>query len=215
MKAAQYQPLQRFLMRRLPLITAVMFLGCAQSAFGQWAASPSPSPNNNIYYNAGNVGIGTNNPGDVLHVSNAVRISPFTPNTSGSYINGGAALRLINGNIYAESEISSIQFGGMYNPSGTQTDAFYNYIDWSNGWLRVRNNQQTKIQIGGGDEWGRQDIYFNPGGGKVGVGTTTPQAKMDIAQSGSFNSTSPGLGRYGLHLTPTDTTQNNAVGITF
>jgi hypothetical protein len=130
----------------------------------------------------GNVGIGTAAPANSLDVNNVVRISPFSPNTSGSYINAGAALRLMNGNIYQSggSETSSIQFGGMYNPGGTQTEATYNYVDWSAGWLRIRNNQQTKIQIGAGDEWGRQDIYLNPTAGNVGIGTTSPASRLEV-----------------------------------
>jgi len=61
MKTAQCQLRKRFLIRGLPLVIAMMLLGCAQSALGQWA-SPSPNPDNNIYYNSGNVGIGTTNP---------------------------------------------------------------------------------------------------------------------------------------------------------
>jgi hypothetical protein len=154
----------------------------------------------NINYTSGKVGIGTSSPGDILHVSNAVRISPYSPNASGSYVNAGAVLRLLNGNIYQSggSETSSIQFGGMYNPSGSQTDAYYNYIDWSAGWFRIRNNQQTKIQIGAGDEWGRQDIYFNPTGGNVGIGTTTPGYKLDVSGNtnvtGNLNITANGAG---------------------
>ena len=152
-----------------------------------------------VFNNDGNVGIGTTNPTDKFHVNNAIRISPFSPNAAGSYLNAGAVLRLLNGNIYQQggSETSSIQFGGMYNPTGSQqTDAYYNYIDWAAGWLRIRNNQQTKIQIGAGDEWGRQDIYFNPDGGNVGIGTTTPGSSFPVTTSLdvlSRNSVSAGL----------------------
>src|SRR5712671_150719 len=39
------------------------------AAQGPWLVSPSPTPTNNIYYNAGNVGIGTNAPDQKLVVS--------------------------------------------------------------------------------------------------------------------------------------------------
>jgi hypothetical protein len=138
----------------------------------------------------GNVGIGTATPADKLHVSSGVRISPFTPNAAGGYLNTSAVLSLMNGNIYQTggSEVSTIRFGGMYNPSGTQIDAAYNYIDWSAGWFRIRNNQQTKIQLGAGDEWGRQDVYINPNGGNLGVGTAAPgnSTKFQVAGNGLF-----------------------------
>jgi hypothetical protein len=168
---------------------------------------------------SGNVGIGTNQPGDILHVNNAVRISPYTAGTSGSYINAGAVLRLLNGNIYQSggSEISSIQFGGMYSPSGTQTDAFYNYVDWSAGWLRIRNNQQTKIQIGAGDEWGRQDIYFNPSGGKVGIGTTSPLSPLHvkIATNDTFAINGHANLGDGVQIISVDESGNTAKGMEF
>ena len=143
-----------------------------------------------IQRSSGNVGIGTSAPADSLHVNNVVRISPYSPNTSGSYVNAGAALRLLNGNIYENAQPASIQFGGMYNPTGTTpTDAVYNYINWSYGWLRIKNNQQTKIQIGGGDEWGNQNVLLNPDGGNVGIGTTSPGSLLNLA--GAFGATPP------------------------
>src|SRR3989442_384101 len=69
MKSTQYSSKREFLTSGLLLLAAIMLLACAQSTFAQWNASPSPSPNNNIYYNAGNVGIGTTNPGEKLTIS--------------------------------------------------------------------------------------------------------------------------------------------------
>ncbi len=61
----------------------------------------------------------------------------------------------------------------------------------------------------------------NTGGGNytfpanVGIGTGSPNAKVDILQSGTINTTTPGTGRYGIHLTPADTVVDKTVGITF
>ncbi len=51
--------------------------------------------------------------------------------------------------------------------------------------------------------------------GNVGIGTNSPNAKLDISQSASFNTTTPGTGKYGLHLTPSTLTADYATGITF
>lgn len=51
--------------------------------------------------------------------------------------------------------------------------------------------------------------------GNVGIGTASPQAKLDVFQSGAFNVTTPGTTRYGLHLTPQNATVDTAAGITF
>jgi hypothetical protein len=69
----------------------------------------------------------------------------------------------------------------MYNPSGNQAQqATYNFIDWSSGVLSIRNNQEPKIQVGGGLEWGNQNVLINPVSGNVGIGTTNPQHKLAV-----------------------------------
>src|SRR5258708_7812834 len=67
MKSTQYSSKRGFLTSGLLLLAAIMLLACAQSTFAQWA-SPSPNPNNNIYYNSGNVGIGTTGPSQKLQI---------------------------------------------------------------------------------------------------------------------------------------------------
>jgi hypothetical protein len=59
------------------LAVVIMLLVSAQSAGAQspWLASPSPSPNSNIYYNAGNVGIGTTSPNTPLDVNGAIALA--------------------------------------------------------------------------------------------------------------------------------------------
>jgi hypothetical protein len=137
-----------------------------------------------MVWRAGNVGIGTASPSDRLHVNDVLRISPFSSGQGGNYLEASATLKLLNGNIYNNGSggaVSRIVFGGMYNPSGNQAlDFAYNYIEWNSGWLLLKNNQQTKIQIGAGDEWSRQDIYMNPTGGNVGIGTTSPMHKLAV-----------------------------------
>lgn len=51
--------------------------------------------------------------------------------------------------------------------------------------------------------------------GNIGIGISTPGAKLDVYQSGTFNATTPGTAKYGIHLTPIDTVVDKAVGITF
>jgi hypothetical protein len=135
--------------------------------------------------NGGNVGIGTANPQAKLDVNNSVRISPYAAGAVGvGYLNTGVELKLLNGNIYnpENDSGSKILFGGMYNPSGSSPcDAIYNSILWSYGKLKIRNNQQDKIIIGGGDEWGQQNVSINPQGGNVGIGTENPAYKLDVS----------------------------------
>jgi hypothetical protein len=51
--------------------------------------------------------------------------------------------------------------------------------------------------------------------GNLGIGTTTPQTRLDIAYEAAINTTTPGITLYNLHLTPSSRTPTNAVGITF
>ena len=132
----------------------------------------------------GNVGIGTTNPGTKLHVNSAVRISPFTGGEAGSTYLTGADARLViaDGDNY-DGNYGGITFGGMYVAGGLRHSAEYTHINWGAGFLRIKNNQQDKILIGGGDEWGQQNISLNPTGGNVGIGTTGPQTKLDVTGS--------------------------------
>jgi hypothetical protein len=74
----------------LGLVVAGVLLGCAQSVTAQWSpiANPTPSPGTNIYYNSGNVGIGTSAPSAPLHVKGTLA----APATSGSAQNGFSRL---------------------------------------------------------------------------------------------------------------------------
>jgi hypothetical protein len=73
MKLKQGVSTRRVLVKSLVLAGVMMLLGCTQNITAQWNPGPSPSPNNNIYYNAGNVGIGTASPSNVLTVRGAVQ----------------------------------------------------------------------------------------------------------------------------------------------
>ena len=80
------------------------------------------------------------------------------------------------------------------------------------GGLPVGTTSQTLRHDG--TNWVANSNIFNTGT-NVGIGTITPQARLDIMQSGAFNITTPGTVRYGLHLTPQNATPDTAVGITF
>ncbi len=70
MKTKHLSSKRKFLVRGVLLIAAIMLWGNSQHLCAQWSGTT------NIYYNGGNVGIGTSTPGVKLEVSG-------TPATSG------------------------------------------------------------------------------------------------------------------------------------
>lgn len=90
MKTTSHSLERHFLVRGLLLLgTAIVLFGCAQNISAQWNPSPSPSPNTNIYYNGGNVGIGTTSPNYPIDVlGNAQWVARFkkTDATNGGII---------------------------------------------------------------------------------------------------------------------------------
>ncbi|MDX6403186.1 MAG: hypothetical protein QOH70_641 [Blastocatellia bacterium] len=79
MKIIQHLSQRRRPTSSLVLAGMIMVFGCSRNVSAQWT-SPSPNPNNNIYYNSGNVGIGTTTPNTAKLVvsdtlQNAARIA--------------------------------------------------------------------------------------------------------------------------------------------
>lgn len=126
------------------------------------------------------VGIGTRSPGAKFQVNSTMLVAPFVPGESGNYLTDeGARITISDGNIY-DNVHGGISFGGMYVENGVRYNATYNHIEFGSGYLRIRNNQQTKMFIGSGDEWGNQNIILNPGTGNVGIGTLTPSERLSV-----------------------------------
>jgi hypothetical protein len=136
-----------FIVRSFLLLTVIVMLGATQTAFAQWS-SPSPNPNNNIYYNAGNVGIGTTSPFTKLQVNGVATISAGDVDA-----NNVAGWRL-------------------------QTYSGDSYLDNHGG--------HTYFRVGAGaSENGaaRTVMTFDNAKGNVGIGTTSPASKLEIAAS--------------------------------
>ena len=127
-----------------------------------------------IYYNGGNIGIGTTSPTHVFHtVGSEYSDSVNSLSTSVTY----AKLRFQTGPEVNGSSLSKFQ-----GTTGTgATTRWYN-------------------QISNGAGTTSYDMLINPFGGNVGIGTTNPLTKLQISDSGnstlkivSTNATSPGI----------------------
>ena len=137
-------------LKKTSLLHAISFgllavLGYAQTARGQqWGTDPNNS--NNIYYNAGNVGIGMMSPTSLLHVNGDVRAN------RGSF--GGA------------SPNYDLQ---VYSATGADRSVFAAGVSgFSNGF---------KIDY----MHSAQAMKYTFVDGNVGIGTTSPREKLEIA----------------------------------
>jgi hypothetical protein len=113
----------------------------------QWTTSGS-----NIYYNAGNVGIGTASPGSALDVRGTLRLSG---STSGHV--GLAAAAVAGSTTYTL-------------PAG----------DGTNGQVLATNGSGTLSWTSGSSQWTTtgSDIYYTTG--TVGIGTTSPAFPLEV-----------------------------------
>ena len=176
------------------------------AAQGPWLVSPSPTPTNNIYYNAGNVGIGTNAPDQKLVVSaNSATTLPASPGiiqvfgANGAQpiaaIDGFAAtpvylLRRANNTAASPSAVQANDLMGAFGVAGYGSTAYQgtrarvgffaseNWTNSANGTYMVFNTTANGAASAGGIERMRID-----NAGNVGIGTTSPGGRLDISQT--------------------------------
>jgi len=147
MKTKHFFLKQTFLVRGLLLATAIMVLGSAQHLNAQWSTNGT-----NVYYNGGNVGIGTSSPS-----------APFTIITTGNTVDGTYYSTLTirkTGDTY-----SGLRF------DKNSTALFRMGTDPSNNFVIARLTGP-----GAPDD----SAFYLTQNGYVGIGTTTPGRKLEI-----------------------------------
>jgi len=165
-------------------ITAPYFIGDGSlltdvNGSSQWTTSGT-----DVYYNGGNVGIGTTTPKNKLDVEGGLAVGATYSGTSTAPSNGA----IIEGNV----GIGTTAPGSKLDVAGdiTLSNGGYIYSDNANVYLKVDYNTGLEMHYGGAkisvgsdvvnlqtSDTTRLSIITN---GNVGIGTTAPKNKLDI-----------------------------------
>jgi len=135
-----------------------MLFGCVHHASAQWSTNGT-----NVFYNGGNVGIGTNAPTSILQIA-----SPSGTNT------------LVNLNTISTSGASQLSF----QENGVNK-AYVEYVNSAFGTTSRQNNLEFYNASASGGIALHVNNSSTPGflltsSGSVGIGTTSPGKKLEI-----------------------------------
>ena len=138
------------------------------------------SAQSNSWFNAGNVGIGTDNPDRKLHVKDVnIVVSEFEGTNTGSLMD------LVNSN-------SSQLYNGIRFTQGTTSRMAITHI--------ADGTTKGYVQIGNSWATGSEILVVDGRTSNVGIGTTSPGGKLDITYAGTGGTGTFGIGE-GLNIT--------------
>lgn len=147
---------------------------CLHTVGGGGGSSPWTTSGSDIYYNSGNVGIGTTNPNSTLDVKSAAPTLYVTNSTSGSWNEDDVFGTL---GFYSEDPTLATLPGlnAAIKAIHTRTGTGHTYADAGLGFYTLPNDPSTSLQE-------RMRITHN---GDVGIGTTTPDGPFEVEISGT------------------------------
>jgi hypothetical protein len=168
----------------------------ATPASGQWMTSGS-----NIYFNTGNVGIGTSSPAAKLDLSASQGPNLIIRDSDGG--SGRTGIQFVNNNIhYIAADDASEEVFGIYSGFGNNRT----YAAKLNVHGPATNNWGNYIGLTHDGTHGR--IYsdagylvLEPAGQRVGLGTDTPTQSLDVNGNARFRSIGSGTSAGAVHRT--------------
>ncbi|WP_413944109.1 beta strand repeat-containing protein [Bdellovibrio sp. HCB-162] len=164
-----------------------------------------------IYYNSGNVGIGTSSPRSSLDVNGGIRAIPGAPandsaNAGYSFgANGDTGMFLVNNTGPADGDImfysnANPKMTITYNNVGIGTTSPVSKLNvhgtHGNAAISTITATGTSSQMNMGLRYGAVDnawidapssaLVLNPGGGNVGIGTPSPSGSLEVVGGSAF-----------------------------
>jgi hypothetical protein len=151
-----------------PIDTDVIGQGTT-NLYSQWTTA-----GNVIYYNNGNVGIGTTVPDSILHLSKKNSVEGTTPNTFTGYHNLTEYLRFVSKG--DPQDVNAISVGFKLGQDSTTNASPNGRVD-----ICANQNANANNDYGGIPN---KTIASFIGNGNVGIGTTDPKTILNIVKAG-------------------------------
>jgi hypothetical protein len=176
----------------------------------QWTTSGS-----DIHYNSGNVGVGTATPSQKLHVVGNSRVEGSSSVIGGLWVQASGPTENMGLTAYGNTPLLHLtrQNGTIGSPTSPVDGNVLGSIVFSGGYMAGNGASVSSYAVGtgGGDlrfqtspsGGTRDEVMRLSSTGNVGIGSTTPQARLDIAGTGSSSAM----------LVPRDSTANRPTGV--